>query len=175
MRGFLLVFFLLSSLHAAIIDRVAVRVGREVITELQIDEEIRVTAFLNHTAINRSDKMRRAAADRLISQLLVKHEMELSRYPLPAPEAVDAYTDQVRSSFPDSSTFDQELHAYDLAFDTLRDHLALQLTVLRFIELRFRPDVSMSDPDARTDEALDRWLQERRKQLSIVFFDKSLE
>ncbi len=212
MRAFFLALCLLSSLHAEVIDRLAVTVGREIITELQIDEEIRVTAFLNHQEVNRNLDARRAAADRLVNQLLVKHEMELSHYPLPDAEDVNAYAARVRAAFEENSNFDQELAAYQLTNDTLKEHLALQLTMLRFVEFRFRPDVTVSDTEiessyeqklaawktdhpgvpapslaswrdsirqslleARTDEILNIWLEENRKQWNIVYLDKSLQ
>lgn len=212
MRAFFLTLCFLSSLHAEVIDRLAVTVEREIITELQIDEEIRVTAFLNHQEVNRSLDARRAAADRLINQLLVKHEMELSHYPLPDAEDVNAYAARVRAAFEETSNFDQELGAYQLTNDTLREHLALQLAMLRFVEFRFRPDVTVSDKEieasyeqklavwkgdhpgapapslaswrdsirqsllkTRTDEILNIWLEENRKQWNIVYLDKSLQ
>jgi hypothetical protein len=39
---------LLPGARAEVLDRIAIVVGRNVITELQIDEELRVTAFLNY-------------------------------------------------------------------------------------------------------------------------------
>jgi hypothetical protein len=131
---------------------------------------------------------------------------------LPEPEAVDQYLEQIRESFPAGSNFDEELRAYDLTEATLRDHLALQLTTLRFVEYRFKPDTAVSEADiddyyqhqisswksqhpgttppalglsrqsirkdliaAHTDEVLDAWLEESRRQLTIVYLDHSLQ
>lgn len=199
------------SLHAEVIDRLAITVGQRAITELQLDEELRVTAFLNHQTVVRDLAARRAAANRLIEQLLVAREMELSHYPLPDEQDVNEYLEQIRNGFESTDAFAQALGAYDLTEPTLRDHLALQLTTLRFIEYRFRPDFAISDSDIqsyyerqasawktthtgvppsleaskesirsaliakRTDEALDAWLQESRKQANIVYLDKSLQ
>ena len=78
----------LGPLCADIIDRIAITVGNQVITESQIDEELRITAFLNRDKLDVSDDARKQAANRLIDQALVKREMELSHYPF--PQAVDA-------------------------------------------------------------------------------------
>ena len=59
---------------AEIIDRVAVSVGNQVITEDQIGEEIRVTAFLNHETPDLSPAQKRRAAERLIEQALVRRD-----------------------------------------------------------------------------------------------------
>ncbi len=173
MRLLFVVCLAAVALRSEIVDRLALTVGGEVITELQIDEEIRVTAFLNHQPVNRDINARRKAANRLIDQLLVKREMQLSRYPLPDADDINKYFAQVRSGFPQDLDFDRELAAYALTEEVLRDHLTLQLDMLRFIEYRFRPDAGVSE--AHTDQALDSWLKESRKQSSIVYLDRSLQ
>jgi len=138
---------LVISAQATIIDRLAITVGRQVITESQLDEELRVTAFLNRRPISRGADERRAAADRLVAQLLVEGEMQLSHYPFPDANDINNYLEQVKAGFDGESRFDEALAADDLTEATLRQHLALQLTTLRFIEYRFRPDVGISDSD----------------------------
>ena len=130
-----------------IIDRLAVAVGNRIITELQIDEELRVTAMLNRKPIVRSLEERRDAADRLVEQLLVKQEMDLSRYPLPGSADVDKYLQQIVESSGGTAEFDKTLSTYNLTMETMRKHLELQLMELRFIDFRFRPDTAVSDSD----------------------------
>ena len=212
MFGLFLLACVLMPLRGEVLDRIAIIVGRQVITELQIDEELRVTAFLNDRPVARDLDARRIAAGHLIEQLLVKREMELSRYPLPEAAEVDRYVDQVRTALARTTNFDEALRSYGLTAETLREHLLVQLTTLQFIDFRFQPDVGISSADIqnyyqrqlagwkaqhpgaraptltestesirktlveqRTDEALDAWLQESRKQVSIVYLDKSLE
>jgi hypothetical protein len=212
MYRLLLILCVLLPLRAEILDRIAITVGRQVITELQLDEELRVTAFLNHQPMARNPEARRAAADRLIQQLLVRREMELSHYPLPEAAAIDKIFEQVRNAVPLATDFKAELRKYDLTESVLREHLTTQLMTLQFIELRFRPELGVSPTDIenyyqrqlltwkaehpgqraptladskelirktlaeqRTDEALDAWLEARRKQDSIVYLDRSLE
>jgi hypothetical protein len=182
-----MVAFLIPLLWGEIIDRIAITIGRQVITELQIDEELRVTALLNHQPIARDAQARRAAADRLIEQLLIKHEMELSHYPLPNSGELENYLQQVRADFGSDAQLHQALATYHVSEQTLRDHLAVQLTTLRFVELRFRPSESMSEVDshkasnqsalmdAHTDQILNTWLQESRRQTNIAYLDKSLQ
>jgi len=67
---------------AEIIDRIAITVGSQVITVSQIDEEIRITAFLNREKLDITADAKKQAATRLIEQALVKREMDLSHYPL---------------------------------------------------------------------------------------------
>ena len=205
-------FCFILQAHAEIVDRLAITVGPQVITELQLDEELRVTALLNGKSVDRSAPGRRAAANRLIEQVLVQREMGLSRYPLPDAKDVDSYLEKVEEQLGGPSQFEQLLSRYDLSEDTLKAHLALQLTTLRFVEYRFKPDVAVSDADInayyqrelsdwsrqhtgtgmppalaqvkesirqtlteeRTDQALDAWLSEARRQARIVYVDATL-
>ena len=207
----LVVLALAPIASAEVVDRIAIIAGRQVITELQVDEELRVTAFLNKQPIERDPKRRRDAAARLVEQLLIEQEVQVSRYPLPDGEDVAKYVVQIRQSVGPASNFNDALVKYGLTEDMLRDHLALQLTTLRFIEFRFQPEVDISDAEIesayeretanwrahhsglpptieasrdalrkalleeRVDEELDAWLQQRRKRISIVYRDASLE
>lgn len=203
---------LLAPSRAELVDRIAITVGQQVITELQIDEELRVTAFLNRQPVVREPDARRTAADRLVEQLFIRREMELSHYPLPDPADVSNYVEKIRADFGSNSEWDRELASYNVSESTLRDHLALQLMTMRFIALRFRPDIGVSEADVRdyyerqiatwkanhpgaaapslaasresiykalieahTDQVLTTWLEESRKQLNIVYLDKSLQ
>lgn len=142
----LLVFVGLTlALQAEIVDRLAIAVAHQAITELQIDEELRVTALLNEKPIVRDVAERRAAADRLVQQLLVEREMAQSHYPLPTDQEVTAYIDKIRAGLTSGGNWNAQLTAYDLTEATLREHLALQLTTLQFIEYRFRPDFGISE------------------------------
>jgi hypothetical protein len=149
-------------LRAEIVDRIVITVGRQVITQLQLDEELRVTAFLNGQAIDRSIEARRAAAGRLIQQLLIRREMQLSRYPMPAAADADNPVEQIRATWAGSQSFDETLRKYNLDIATLRDHLATQATTLQFIEFRFRPDLGISPADIELyyQNELGRWKTE---------------
>jgi hypothetical protein len=191
---------LICPLGAAIVDRMAVIVGQQTITQLQLDEEIRVTALLNQRPVARDAETRRAAADRLVEQLLIRREMEQSRYPLPSEQEVNQYVEQIRTQNGGQAGLAKALATHDLTESTLRQHLDSQLVALRFIEYRFQPDAAVSDEDIeaayrrqasdkktpresiramlseeRTDAALNAWLAETRRQINIVYLDKSLQ
>ena len=199
MKTLLLSMCLAGSLGAEIVDRLVVAAGQQTITQLQLDEEIRVTALLNRRAVARDLETRRAAADRLVEQLLIRREMEQSRYPLPGQGDVDLYLEQIRAQNGGETGLAKALAAYQLTENTLRQHLESQLVTLRFIEYRFRPDAEVSDEEieaaykgeagktatresirntlmeARTDAALNAWLAESRRQVNIVYLDKTLQ
>ena len=140
-------FCAVLTLSAEIVDRVAIRIGNQVITELQVDEELRVTALLNRKPVLRDAGARRDAADRLIEQFMLRREMELSRYPSPDASEVQSYHSQIESELGGPASLSKSLHDYALTEDALEQHLSLQLAVLQFIAYRFRSDLSVTDAD----------------------------
>jgi len=59
-----------------IIDRIAISVGKHVITTSNLDREIRVNAFLNESPPDFSPAGKRATAGRMVEQALVRDELE---------------------------------------------------------------------------------------------------
>ncbi len=197
MKSFPVLIALPVLLTAAIVDRVAIAIGNQAITELQIDEDLQVTALLNHQPVSRDVQSRRSAADRLVQQFLIQREMETSRYPVPDAAEIDKYFQKVEADLGGVSRLPDLLKIYELDESTLRDHLARQLAALSFIEFRFRPQFSVADPEVReylrsqpsanqdsvrqllirkqTDDALNAWLEETRKRFDIVYLDKTLQ
>jgi hypothetical protein len=203
MRRLLLCALAAALVQANVVDKLAITVEHNVITELTIDEDLRVVALINGQPIDRSLEARRAAADRLVQRLLIQHEMSISRYPLPTEQEVSIYLKQVEAGIGAGDRFTQLLSEYDVTKATLVDYLTAQLTMLRFIEYRFSPDVMVSETDIeaafradsptgllteakrasigqrlsaeRTDAALESWLAESRKQLNIVYLDAALQ
>ncbi len=207
----ILLFLLFSILVPAVtVDRIALVVNHRIVTEIQLDEEIRVTALLNHEPIKRDQQFRRAAADRLVEQELVHHEMELSGFPFPAPEQINTTLDGIANQFGGLDAFQKDMKTYQLNEAILKQHIGFQLMVLRFVDSRFRPDVEISEKDIRdyyqrelakwretqkttpptleqsrksiekaisderVDYALASWLEETRKEVSIIYLDKEL-
>jgi hypothetical protein len=201
-----------AELRAEIVDRIAITVGQQVVTELQLDEELRVAAFLNGQAAVRDRDARKAAAERLIEQLLIQREMKVSHYPGLTEADIDKFEEQIRAAMPGDESFEAKLRRYELTEQILRQHLEMQLLTLQFIEFRFRPELGVSPVDIenyyrgelarwkaehagarpptlaesresirkalaeqRTDAALDAWLKESRKQIQVVYVDRSLE
>ena len=197
-RFLLLCCLSLWPLAASLVDRIAIVVDGRVITESQVDEEIRVTAFLNRQKTQFTREERRAAADRLIQQALIQREMRLGRYPSPTDEEVGRYYDGLAETLGGKKPLAAALESAGLTTEVVKAHMALQLTSLRFIEYRFRPNFEISEPEIaafqarqsvpsphdavrqtlieqRTDEILSAWLEETRKQVDIEYLDSTLQ
>jgi peptidyl-prolyl cis-trans isomerase SurA len=154
--------FLLPILRAEIIDRIAISVGNQVITESQISEDIRLSAFLNEEKPTLEDNERKKAAGRLIEQTLVRREMEFSHYPLPALSDAAQPLETLKARYKTDAEYQQALDAYGITEDGLKRRLWWQATFLRFIDYRFRPGIQISDADVRAyyQQQLDKWKQE---------------
>jgi len=151
MRTLLLSTALLLAATAArteIIDRVAVTVDRMVITESDILSHLRIAAFLNQTAVETGPEARRAAAERMVEQVLVRRDMEISRYPAPRPVEVEpVLEDWLKEHLMGDAGYRAALEQFGITDEELRENMLLQLTVLRFIEYRFRPSVALNDEE----------------------------
>src|SRR3984885_8109581 len=76
-----------GSLQAETLDRIAVSIGREVITESQVILDLRVAAFLDRKPVDLSGPAKRQAAERLVDQILILREAVDSHVTLPSTEA----------------------------------------------------------------------------------------
>lgn len=136
------------SARAEIIDRIAVTVGNRVITESDILREIRLTAFVNGDPVDTGAAARRQTAGRLVEQILIRREMELSSYPMPAPAEADPLLKQVKDQrFPGGKGYREDLRKYGIKEEDLREYLLRQAATLRFIDLRFRPGAQVSEQE----------------------------
>jgi peptidyl-prolyl cis-trans isomerase SurA len=144
--GLLLLVVVLFS-PAEIIDRIAVTVGGHVITQSDVIREIRITAFLNGNKPEFDAQNKRETADRLVERVLMQREMELSRYQLPEESETDALLKQVKERFTSEGAYQDALRGYEISESDLRQHLLKQLATLRFIDLRFRPGIQVSESE----------------------------
>lgn len=131
-----------------VIDRIAVRVGRTVITQSQIEEQIRVTAFLNGEEPSFSPSSRRRFAAGLVDVVLIGQEMEISRHPKPEIAEVTPMWGRMLSMIRESGRkLEDELERYGVSEEMVRRNLLLQLTTMRFITYRFRPGVAIGEDE----------------------------
>ncbi len=144
----ILILLLAPLLHAEIIDRIAVSVGNRVITVSDLDREIRVTAFQNGVKPDFSPAARRATAERMVDQMLIRREVETSRYPAPSPTEVDAGLQQWKKQhFKDEADYRRALTEYGITDEDFRTQLLWERTIYFFTETRFRPGIQVTDEE----------------------------
>lgn len=146
----ILVFNLLHG--ADIIDRVAVSIGLDVIAESEILEQIRLTALQNGQQPDYSPENRRAVAEKLVEQYLLRREILASRF---APEIGNRQVDDILSelrttAYKQPNSFEAARDRLGLSDEAIRRQIEWQLTLVPFIDQRFRPSVPI--PEAEIQE-----------------------
>ncbi len=132
-----------------ILDCIAVSVGNRVITQTDLDKEIRITAFLNGDKPDFSPDNKRRTAGRMVDQWLMRAELDVSRSLLPSAAQSDAALKEAKGRFPDETAYRRSLAEYGISEDDLKARLGWELTLMRFIEVRFRPGVQIGDEQIR--------------------------
>lgn len=131
-----------------VVDRIAVVVGKRAIKTSDIDREVRITDLVNGDPLKLNAESREKAVARLIDQELIRREIEAGGYGLASDADVERFVAELkRQRFPTGAAYSTALTQYGVTDEQLRRHLRWQLTVLEFIEQRFRPGVIVTDQD----------------------------
>lgn len=142
---------LLTGAHALaeIIDRTTIVVGRQVVKASDINRDIRITSFLNGEPPDFSPAAQKQAAGRLIDQALIREQIRIGEFQTaPAGEAERLLEATRKDRFGDDDMlYRRALTRYGVSEKELLERLRWQLTVLRFIDARFRPAVVVSEEE----------------------------
>jgi hypothetical protein len=142
---------------AEIVDRIAVSVGSSVITETDLDREIRITSLLNNQKPDFSPANKRQTAERMVDQTLVRNEMQESRYPPPSAADTEAALQEEKARYGSDAVYRRALAEYGVSEDDLKARLAWQLMLVRFVDVRFRPGIQI------TGEAIRKYFDEHMR------------
>ena len=144
-------FIAVTPAPAVIIDRIAVRVDNSIIKDSDISRNLRVTSFLNNQPLQINTQTRKEAANRLIDQVFIREEIRIGDYPTAEWSEADRQLAKLKKArFQSAAAFQRELAKYGINEPDLRFEFQWQLTVLRFIDARFRPSVLVNDSDIQT-------------------------
>ncbi len=138
---------LVTIVHAEILDRVAVTVGKHVISEGDILLDLRIAAFLDQKPVDVSGDQKRKTADRLVDQYLLLQEASSSHQVLPTDADARQLLDQVKAQYATETEYRAALARSGITEEQLSEHLLNGIRALRFTDLRFRPEVQLSDDD----------------------------
>lgn len=146
---FLVIFLMIGPASCETFDRIAVTVGRHVITESDVLQYLRVAAFLDGKPPDLSGAQRRTAADRLVDQYLVLEDAAVTRAPLPFADEVEALMKPLRARYASQAEYEAALARAGITEDQLKAHLLAGFRMMRYTDLRFRPEVQITDQDLR--------------------------
>ena len=182
----LLLLLLLPLGYAAVVDRVAVVIDKKVITESEVLDDLRLTEFINNQPLNLGPAARRAAAEHMVDQELVRQDMENSGYPQPAATEADTLLRKFRQDrFHSPAEYRAALAKYGITEDQLKQRLLWQLTAIRFTDQRFpspQPENAQSADRAApgagaagVDQQMDAWLKQARANSKITFKQEAFQ
>jgi hypothetical protein len=139
-------------LSAEIVDRIVVTVGAgagpRLITLSDVRDAYAVQTLLDHQPMEPLDDARiKEVAERLVDQALVLQEMESARLPPMGPEALEKRQAEIRAGLGDEAAFQRALKERGLEEARFWRIIQQQLNIMRFVELRFRPNAIEEGPD----------------------------
>jgi hypothetical protein len=147
-RATILVLLAQFLVCAVIIDRIAVVVGNSIIKDSDIERDIRATSFLDGQPLDLSTQKRKEAVTHLIDQIFIRKEIQVGSYPVATLQEADAQLDRLKKQrFKTEAAFEQVLKRYGLTDLELRTQFQWQLTVLKYIDARFKPAVLVADDE----------------------------
>lgn len=134
-----------------ILDRVAVSAGQQAVTMVEILRHLRFRAIVSGAPVEDTGQNRRQAAEQLVDLLIVRRELELSRYSPPsmaeADQAIEAFLADMKWS---RERLAAELARAGFSEEEFRREMQSRLTVTRFIDYRFAPGVQVTDEEVQT-------------------------
>lgn len=148
-RRILLVLALGAAAQAAeVLDRVAVSAGQQVVTLSAILRQLRLETLASGDPVQDTEENRRRAASRLIDQVIVMREIELSRYTPPSmTEAEEAIERYLKQSGRTRERLLDEIHKLGFSEDDFKREMQWRISVSRFIDYRFAPGVQVTDEE----------------------------
>lgn len=136
---------------AEIVDRVAVATGQDAITMSDILRHLRFRSIVSGSPVEDTEANRRQAAEQLVDLLIVRRELELSRYSPPsmaeADKAIEDFLAEMKWS---REKLLEELSRNGFTEEEFRREMQARLTVARFIDYRFAPGVQVSDEEVQS-------------------------
>lgn len=139
---FALIMALLAAGSAQVVDRMVAVVNRQVILESEWDEAARIEFLQQGKPLDQLNAGEMdAVQDHLIDQSLVRQQIVNSSVVDPTVDEISSHIRKLRDQIPGAATDEKWqaiLASYGLTEQDMTIHAALELRVLKFLDLRFR-------------------------------------
>jgi hypothetical protein len=180
LTGLATLLLLLPLAYAAVVDRVAIVIGKQVVTESEVVDDLRLTEFINNEPLDLGSAPRRAAAEHLVDQELIRRELDMSGYSKPPAGEADTLLRKFREGrFHSLADYRAALRKYGVTESQLKQRLLWQLTAIRFIDFRFGSQQPEADsqsaeraaadaPASSVDQQMDAWLKQTRADTKVT-------
>ncbi len=148
MRVLALFVFVSLAAQAVIIDRIAIIEGNAIIKDSDIERDIRVNDLLNGEPVSLDLASRKQAANRLLEQNFIRREIRIGDYRTATPETAIAELAALKKrKFRSDTAYNEALRRAGINNMDLQNRFQWQLTVLSFIEARFKPAAYVTDQE----------------------------
>ncbi|MEO8126949.1 MAG: hypothetical protein ABJF23_24925 [Bryobacteraceae bacterium] len=149
MRILFAAFLLAWPASPEILDRIAVTIGSKVITESELEQQIRLIAVQNGQPPDLSKTNMRLVAGKMVEQILIRNEIEANRYMSLESSNPEPLMEGIRKRYPDMASYQKTLAEYGITEEELKKQLQWQMTLLAFVDVRFRPGVQVPEAEVR--------------------------
>jgi peptidyl-prolyl cis-trans isomerase SurA len=137
-----------SGLRAGdVLDRIVATVNGHIILQSDWDDALRFQAFEDGRPLDQLPPAEhKAALDRLIDQELLREQMHSSEFQHASDQEVAQRIQEIRQLYPEGATAQgwQAVLAHNgLSENELKQHVSQQLDMMRLVDARLRPSVSV--------------------------------
>ena len=122
------------------IDGIAARIEDDILTDSEVHELGEFQQLVEGQGKPRGELIRELA-----DQWIVRGEADASKYPQPTKEEVDRAYHELETQYSSAEEFDKRRAAAGLSQAEVRDLLAQQLYLSRFLDYRFRPAAQVDE------------------------------
>jgi hypothetical protein len=140
--------------RAEVIDRIVATVNGHIILLSDWEDSLRYEAFSSGRPLeSMTADDRKSALDHLIDQELLREQLKDSDVLHPSSEDVAERVAEIRKQFPEAETelgWRRLLDRYRLSEENLKNRVAAQLDLMRLVDARLRPSVTV---DSKTIES----------------------
>jgi hypothetical protein len=147
--GFLILAATPALRAGEVIDRIVAIVNGHVILQSQLEDDLCFEAFTEARPIkSAADEDRRSALSRLVDQELLREQIQGSDLPQPSPDNIKKRIGEIRAAYPEATTdsaWRTTLALYGLDEKQLESRIALQLQLMREVDVRMRPSVQIEN------------------------------
>ena len=185
--GFLATLVFAAFSTAAVVDRIAIVIGKQVVTESEVLDDLRLTEFIDNEPLDLGPAARKTAAEHLVDQELIRQELELSGFTKPPASEADVLLRKFRQGrFHSLADYRAALQEYGVTEDQLKRRLLWQLTAIRFTDFRFgtgQPEADSQSADraaadapvSSVDQQMDAWLKQARADTKVTFKQEAFQ
>jgi hypothetical protein len=150
-----------------VIDRIAVTVGKTVITEGEVLTNLRVAAFLDQKEPDLSGPSKKKAAERLVEQVLLRREVPASG----AAQDTSVLIADLQKRYASHAEYEAALEHYGITEQDIIDQIANGLESLDASNRRFRAEVQVTEDQIRS--RYDKLAKQQKNSAGVPSFEAS--